>query len=443
MKQFKQQWEQELNKVVPSLRQDVLDEPIPPKPTTTSWWQTFANFVFSNKRTFAVATSFCLVLVIAVVAFLPAINPPQQVFATTVMVEVNPSATFSVDKDGIVTNVVANNGDADVLLSNTNVAQQLKGIPAEQAVQIFVDYCAQLGYLDLAEQSAIRVSTCENGNQGVLDKICCQMQAYFQQKGAFVAVVAESLNLQTFTERAGLEATKTLKQLVENVQNLATTYASRVEEVQSLYQQVVSFNDVSKVILDAVHNKSEEVDLRLQQLNAMQSLSESILQHPDNQYFLLLSLDYWTIVNGNMEVAQGEFAWLVEQMTQALATYQQTFNDQVLSKQGLEHKINVYQMLQTSLDVTQEFVEENINFIQGLFPSDETMAKLFDLFTLPQTQIEYINKISNYFESRLQMYSEQYSQLQQQLTEQQYQNHVQQLEQQHGSLSNYWNSLQN
>lgn len=443
MKQIKQQWEEELDKVVPNLRQDVQNEPIPAQPTKTYWWQAFANFVFSNKRPFAVATSFCLVFIIAVVALLPAINTPQQAFATTVMVEVNPSATFAVDKDGIVTNVVANNGDADVLLSNANVAQQLKGVPVEQSVQTFVDYCAQLGYLNLAQQSAVRVSTCENGNHAVLDKVSERMETYFQQKGAFVAVVAQSLNLQQFAERAGMEATKNLNQLVEKVQNLATTYGSRVQELQDLYQQVVSFNDVSTVILDAVHNKSEEVDLRLQQLEAMETLSQSILEHPDNQFFLVLSLDYWTIVNGNLDVAEGEFALLIEQMTQALQTYQQTFNDQVISRHGLEHKINVYQMLQTSLDVTLEFVQENLEFIQSLFPSDEAMAKLFDLFKIPQTHVQYLEKLANYCQSRLEMYQQQYGQQQQQLTAQQYQNHIEQLQSQHGSMENYWNSLQN
>ena len=70
-------------------------------------------------------------------------------------------------------------------------------------------------------------------------------------------------------------------------------------------------------------------------------------------------------------------------------------------------------------------------------------VKLFDLFKIPQTHVQYLEKLANYCQSRLEMYQQQYGQQQQQLTAQQYQNFVEQLQSQHGSMENYWNSLQN
>jgi hypothetical protein len=127
-------------------------------------------------------------------------SSPSQAYAFSL--EINPKVMFSVDGNDKITNVVALNEDADVVLSGDNVIASIKGKQAGEGAKIFVDYCAQLGYLDVSSQGAVKLTSVGDTN------IKSSLEDYFRQKGAFFAVVEEKTSEQNFKQKWNIDTTK-------------------------------------------------------------------------------------------------------------------------------------------------------------------------------------------------------------------------------------------
>ena len=114
-------------------------------------------------------------LIVAAAAILPCLAivgtvllVPKKPSAGVFTVEINPAVSFVTDGD-LVTGVMAVNEDADVVLSVSEVRENIVGKKIDEAVIYYVDCAAKLGYLDISnEGSAVRVSGCKDFNSDKL-----------------------------------------------------------------------------------------------------------------------------------------------------------------------------------------------------------------------------------------------------------------------------------
>ena len=108
MKSLKKRLENELDRVVPSLNDEVLNAPIvcerEEKPTP----------FFSKNKIIASVTAFVLTLC-CIIASIPLFSQNN---SSVILVEINPKVTFSVNEKGLVTSVAGANADADIILAS-------------------------------------------------------------------------------------------------------------------------------------------------------------------------------------------------------------------------------------------------------------------------------------------------------------------------------------
>jgi hypothetical protein len=159
-------------------------------------------WIYENKKRFTAALATCTAAVVTLSIILPialqrtpGTGVPVEKAPSVLCLEINPKAVFSVDKEGVVTGVVAMNQDADVILADETRINRMEGETAEQAMETFVDYAAKLGYLNLNTQTAIRVSEYNNENASVrAEAVRQKLEAYFVAKGSKILVVQDTLD---------------------------------------------------------------------------------------------------------------------------------------------------------------------------------------------------------------------------------------------------------
>lgn len=334
MKSWKKRWKEELDAKIPALREDVLNADIPHRErvetvhfTTvkTPWHQKLYDVLFATPKRLASSLSVCALGLITIgvslhFSLLP--SQPLTAEAEVISVEVNPHALFSVDKDGKVTAVVALNDDADIVLSEDRDLQ-MEGKTAEEAVEIFVDYTAQLGYLDLETSDAVRITSCvENGR---LTAIGDTLERYFQQIGAYIAVAEETLELDAFCTRANLELQDTVESLKSSVERIPALSFEREsegktsEELQEKYREKLPLEEVKEMFNSTVLKGLEEVE-SMEGLLVLQGLAETLID-----YSLELFAQNFTRLVGLLETFGVDTAQLKEfyELPETLEDYMQ------------------------------------------------------------------------------------------------------------------------
>ena len=112
MKTWKQRWEDELDAKIPSLSEEVKNEPIAAITTDTTqesstfWqgiadvWQRLVNNVKTYRKRWMTAAASCMAAIVALCVCLPYLFPSAPVLAQTTVLalEINPQVFFSVDE---------------------------------------------------------------------------------------------------------------------------------------------------------------------------------------------------------------------------------------------------------------------------------------------------------------------------------------------------------
>ncbi len=267
MKNIKKQWEQELEDSVPALRKDVMDAPIICGAEMNKN-EKQKPLIFPRGQKMAILAS-CMAAVLTLCLLIPGLLPESGVepmqYPAAVMLEINPSVVFSVDESGIVTNVMATNADADVILADQTRLAALAGVPISDALKQFVDYAAQLGFLDLSHQSVIRISSCEETQGDDEDQLVNALQEdlemYFRESGAYIAVAAECMELEEFCDRVGVAQSESLELLIRGMGELSTYYFERHEELwEQSYAEAVETQSRLDAIVEQLFASSEISD---------------------------------------------------------------------------------------------------------------------------------------------------------------------------------------
>ena len=112
-----------------------------------------------QKRAVAAALACAVCLCVAIPSVFAIMNVSNGE-PCAVVLEINPGVLFLTDKKGNVTGVKSLNSDADVILVDEDVANELEGKPLAESAEIFIDYALKLGFFDYeSDENADRKST--------------------------------------------------------------------------------------------------------------------------------------------------------------------------------------------------------------------------------------------------------------------------------------------
>lgn len=446
MRSWKKRWEEELDAKIPALDEKVKNAPIvtaqkqeqQEKQAKPSFLARVSEVFYAYKKRIYAGAATLAAAVLALCIALPLFNTPVK--ESVISVEINPCAIFSVDKEGIVTAVVAGNSDADVILSGGR-AEKLKGKTVEQATGMFVDYAARLGYLNLSatdKTAAVRVSGC--GNENALKRVGETLETYFQEKGAYAAVVKENVSSEELCSRVGMEAKETIEELATNLKELPTLFTQREIDTEEEIQ-----GNLTEITANLLAKNKAKILQNALDIAEIDALNTQIEEHDDNDGFFFKN--YWYVKDGEYT---GEFAELLLQMEEKLAAYKENYG--VL----LESWLDVQTVLSDYSDYTDNALETYIDELLAdfdfptLFIHYLTISDLLENVgvKVPSTDIEdWIYNFGSYLDDEFARLAEEakqvYYEVREALTENVYHDYTHTLEEEYGSLSAYWNSLQN
>lgn len=454
MKSWKKIWFDELDKITPELSDEVKNAPIPAQ-TVDSVANQGGVAVASrnnNRNLWIVLAS--VLLCIAIIVTIVLVTPKSGVRLFTV--EINPAVSFAVDNRGNVTNVIAVNEDADVILSMQDVRNNIVGKDINQAVKYYTDCAARLGYLNFDKVgSAVRVSGCEKNTERLLEGISASLQDYFTSKGVYAVVVADIVSVEEYCERSGMDKTKSFKDLEKAVKDSQTLVSQRnaqsmtKEQLQSSYKKLVG--DYDEFMLSHIRENIDRIIQNATAVSKLYELNGNIEESEDNPSTLLK--DYWSVKTFYPDTSQYsvEFSALMSQMEAELASYKQQYGAEFANKWELFAANTKYSQLPVPLEELKVWLDSITENIVGMFSDilsdimeiagvlDETIG---ELMKLPATVEEYVAKtagaLQRNFERRLAEYNEIYVKAREEISAGDYSEFINGIISQYGSLNEYW-----
>lgn len=276
MKTWKKQWKAELDKAVPKLNENVLSTPVQTQPELQLATAGARATISGGKRktiTFS-AIGVAAILIITLILSFALIKPIKS--PTLFSIEINPSAAFNVDANGVVTSVAALNDDADILFSSETNKQRIIGKTSEEAATAFVDLAFQYGYISRSEElAAVRFSSVEKNK---LKNAIAAAENYLLEKGFYACVFEQNLTEDEFANLLGVEkqAGETLNKTFEKLPEL---YAKRqlqdknlellkLEALTEISDTINDFMEFIESIKDGMQEGIEELENILSELNS-------------------------------------------------------------------------------------------------------------------------------------------------------------------------------
>lgn len=460
MRSWKKRWEEELDAKIPALDEKVKNAPIvtaqkqeqQEKQDKPSFLARVSEVFYAYKKRIYAGAATLAAAVLALCIALPLFNTPVK--ESVISVEINPCAVFSVDKEGIVTAVVAGNSDADVILSGGR-AEKLKGKTVEQATGMFVDYAARLGYLNLSatdKTAAVRVSGC--GNKNALKRVGETLETYFQEKGAYAAVVKENVSSEELCSRVGMEAKETIEELATNLKELPTLFTQREIDTEEEIQ-----GNLTEITANLLAKNKAKILQNALDIAEIATLASEIYEHEEAKIPLyeipsvgtiFVPAHYWELIECediDFDTFSIEFKKLLSDMETALADYKSAYGI------GLSSIDEVNEIVEDYMDMSLEtYIDELlVDFdFPTLFIHYLTISDLLENVgvKVPSTDIEdWIYNFGSYLNDEFERLAEEakqvYYEVREALTENVYHDYTHTLEEEYGSLSAYWNSLQN
>lgn len=460
MKTWKKRWESELDAKIPALNEQVKNAPIAVSERGNVHKKAgFSEWFYRYKKRILASVAACTAVILGLIFALPLFDQ-SSISGAVIAIEINPSALFSVDEEDKVIAVVAANADADVILSGGR-AEQMEGKTAEQATEIFVDYAARLGYLDLSAtdgSAAVRVSGC--GNEQMLDSVTSTLKTYFRNKGAYAVVFEESISLAAFGERFSMAAGASLEEFQGTLKESAQLYSERevdgVEELSlyDLYERTLG--QAAELVETQLRKKKAAIVQNAADIRAIEALNEEIKEHKDNPipfYNILSPKDYWSIKDE--KGATEEFKRLLEQMEKLLSDYEAKYGAKIDGTLALYDVFYDYSGVE-DVGAEIERILEDFDFTKLLLHYttldawlENVGVDLIDvsgLENLPTTLGDYMQNVKTYLENKFVMMkegsSETYAKERTQIEEKDYEDFEKGIIEEYGSWDAYWKKLE-
>lgn len=460
-KSWQENWIKELDERVPALNADVVNAPIvtknnavAPKTIKQRAATALSNLMSrmrekrrSMLRVTAVVATFLLLFITSSVA-VPGLVPYEMgAFA----LEINPRAVFAVDRNGIVTSVVAGNTDADVILASDKRKNAMRGKPVAQAMTAFVDYATQLGFLDMETGDAVRVSMCKQ--DGDVMEIRNSLVEYFCEKGVYVAVLAEEVSVQTFCDRMGEMNSSTLQELIKALDGSPVLYAEQevkgktVAQMQAMYQEAVKPEEVKTSVESLLTHALEFIEERENSLQEIAELNEMIKKDEDNPK--LIWKDYWSVSKiKDQENFTLRFKLLMQAMEILVKEHEIKYNVTINS----EMEFKALQWTGSSdflselacllADFSMEVFNGSTKFLTEALAFIGVDVDLMEICQTPENKEEYLEKTKSFQEMRYRSlratYLYTYETDREEISAADYESYLQSICQEYGSLEAYW-----
>lgn len=433
MKSLKKLINDDLNKRLPELRNDIRNEYLDSIPLKQPSKQPF-NFRLLTGAMTLITTMLILTLILFNL-------PKNNQSYTAIMLEINPKAVFTIGEDNLVDNVIALNEDAEVILTDTRINEFID-LESSKAINLFTDYAYQAGYID-SSSKAIRVSGV--GLESSIENICNEVESYFCDKGLYVAVVENKVDLKGFNELIDMNY-NTINDLKIALESMESSYIKRNnisgDELKVLYEEVVSDDDISSYCKNLLKNNITLLTSYKEKLDNINQLNEQIKKHQDNPSIFGFKLDYWVIKNkfniNEIDVSE-EFKQLIKDMDELVSEVNDLYNVEIdsyeifiLTKTNVSNSL----MIVEALDQNEIFnsILEVLDVLQSIGAETE---RLIDLFKIPTTEDEYLIRMDDYFNVRIENNIDNYSNSNK-ITETEYQNFIDEIIEIYGSLENFW-----
>lgn len=461
MKSWKKQLKNEFDKAVPALRDEVRNAPILTAPETDGSAVQNGNLLVRRRL---LGGSACFVLLLALAFALMGIfgvfrkQPDAPAFEKFVFgFEINPAAAFITDQNGKVLSVKALNADADILLSDTGVLDQIEGRPLPAALAAYTDSALKLGYLDLsAAQSAVRLSSSTEAGKNLMAGAADSLQTYFRTNGIYAAVVQNTLAVKDLCARLGVEETDDLAALTGSLESLSALAGERVsgdvdeQELQRLYKTYILGAPTLEWVRGELLDNIQKIVQNAQMLQKISFCALRIMTHKDNP--CLLPADYWYIRKHYAPADYSEdFAGQMKEMEELLAKYQQTFGVEITGTEELKAAVEAYASLLDAEELKQLFTSLTLEDFQNSAPRYVAILKnigfdvsaLDRLLNVPSDWQAYTEKLRSVREELCRARTEQYKTVYQQprteISEDDYTAFINGLLKKYGSLEDFWN----
>lgn len=459
MKSWKKQLGDELDALVPELREDVRNAPVARAQSASDLAEGKRRRALSprtKKTLFAsLATAAAAFLILfAVIASLPAALPALA--SSCVTVKINPEANFVTDKKGNVTHVTALNEDADLLFSDEEFFRSLTGKPLDEAVSLFVDRAAQAGYFDFNEAGgAVKLTASDAQTTKCLSSLSASLEDFFRERGAYAVVAAESVPDAQFRLSLGIPEDGSLLSQAEKVlssftQRIALTMTD--EERSSYYRETVLLDEFRAYLQSLIREHFRDLRECAALIDKMTELNARIEEHPDNPNFLFLK-DYWNVLLlADEDEFTADFLALTQEMTALLARYRAVGGSALSSKSELELRASYYEILpideleKLATDFTEAdfdlFAEDVLDLLDSVGVDTALLRRLMqlpsDLETFFRQTMEALTECARL---RFEIFREAYEQSREAISERDYREYLDRIEREFGSLNAYWDSL--
>ncbi|MCI6734209.1 MAG: hypothetical protein MR437_03930 [Clostridiales bacterium] len=400
-----------------------------------------------QKRAVAAALACAVCLCVAVPSVFAIINASKGE-PCAVVLEINPGVLFLTDKKGNVTGVKSLNSDADVILADKNVIDELEGKPLAKSAEIFIDYALRLGFFDYeSDENAIKFTA--EKDLPFIEESVTAAENYFCEKGVYSAVIKDITSSETLSEKAGVTAAG--NKLGSSASNLSVLYGARdVSDLKKAYD-----DNVVVGLYDLVKNKLPNIVEAAKLLVCMQIKNLEIKA--------LTFKDYWSIKDEDSGLIVSA---LKKDMEELIAEYSARTGgkNEIVSSTGLSNAIYAYSELFGK--VTEDTViEDYITNIKEYFSSlttgdfrnvDKMIVALLErtdvdtmgfesLTRVPETIKEYekdLRKIlSELYVLREKAGRENYSASREQISAESYAEYKNRILADYGSFDNYWASI--
>ena len=391
---FKRKLNEELNNIVPEMSSEVKNAEFPSvvevqKPEKTP-------FVFSFLK---LATAVMAILITALAIYIPLRNNTndniQYNTNSVVLFDVNPSLKIVADENERIVSVSSANEDADVLIVEDGVLENIIGNTLNGGIEILIEKCVEYGYIDNSNSNAIKVTVAndnESKSKEISNNVKTKVEQFLKDKniGAVFTVVNE--NIKNTAEKLGISYTST-----DNFINELNSYKPLFFErrTEGFTESEFKNNYAQSFKTYAVETINGFYSLILSKINDLKSIKTDlnvIKEHNDNvmglDYFILRELDNAHLGNDLIRLMKR-----VEDKIKAFnQKYQTDINDVI--------KFNAVYEIYINIDVDKLRVDIT-NIINSLNNNEVDVVSLITAFAIIIPDVDLQNLINNSFESFL------------------------------------------
>lgn len=464
-KELKRLLEKELDALTPSMSEKVRKAPVlkTEEKREKSAHKIDVRPVKRNIRPYIYgAVAAVLVIAIALAVIIPGVFGGGEDVTPTysagyLRMDINPSVEIVYDSNNKVTAVKSANSDADVLLSD-ELRAQLKGMPVDQAAATIADEAGKLGYIELEEQDALKITVVagtDKQSEEIASKATAAIENTFMERGIFVAVLAVKENADWLAEQYGT-VSGDLKQAVNGVAEKADNYFQQLAEknqngLEALRQYYEK--EVFEYLKDLLEAECAKISRTRVILHEIKSINDDISEYTGLGWFG----GYWETVNDEKWQSDPAMVEKFERMESALKKLYDLREDDITfsSSMGLDTVVGLYDEFvnedwisglgNATLDELKGKLDDIVNALESL--SVEITSAIRDAIAfVPATVEDFIDGTENVINSMRaelsDIYYEYYSEDREEYSREDYDDFYLAIVNEYGSLEAYWNSRQ-